>query len=252
VSKPLSGWTVVITRPAGRGVRLVRAVEAAGGKVLRLPTLVIEASPDEEPSLAHLEHINRFDRVIFTSVPAVQHALALQPKGWPMPVWAVGRRTQKELEAGGVQARIPQSGANTEALLAEADLETVAGLRLAIVCAPGGRPLLADSLRQRGAEVTEIYVYRRRLSDPDPDKLTALRQDYYRSILTVTSQQILNGLLKLDQEPGQALTDRPLVVNAERVGELARKLGFTRVVCAGGASVEDMLAALIQALEPEP
>jgi hypothetical protein len=33
---------------------------------------------------------------------------------------------------------------------------------------------------------------------------------------------------------------------------LARKLGFTRVVCADGASVEDMLAALIQALEPEP
>ena len=252
MSKPLSGWTVVITRPAGRGGGLVEAVEAAGGQVLRMPTLVIEASPGDEPSLAHLEHLEGFDQVIFTSVPAVKHALTLKAKGWPMPVWAVGARTGAELEAAGIRARTPQSGANTEALLAEADLENVAGLHLAIICAPQARPLLADSLRRRGAEVTEIHVYRRRAPAPDPETLSALQREYPRSVFTVTSQQILNGLWTLGREQGLALTDRPLVVNAGRVAELARTLGFARLVCAEGASAQSMFAALIQVLEPEP
>ena len=45
-SPPLSGYSILLTRPEGRGAGLVRLLEEAGATVAQIPLLAIDASPE--------------------------------------------------------------------------------------------------------------------------------------------------------------------------------------------------------------
>lgn len=233
----LAGKTIVVTRPLAQAAPLAEAIAALGGQPLVFPLLEISPAADPQPLQAAAARIGDYRLAIFISPNAVDYALPaiLQHGPWPaglIPA-AVGQGTVKVLAAQGVTGCIaPSERFDSESLLALPALaaERVAGRRIAIFRGDGGRELLADTLRERGATVDCIPCYRR--SGPSQGVLPLL--DSWRkgtlAALTVSSSEGLRYLFDLlDAEGRVFLAHTPVFVPHARIAENARALGLRRV-----------------------
>lgn len=78
---PLSGWRVVVTRPAAQAPPLVAALVARGAEVVELATISLEDPADGGAALrAAAREVAGFDWVVFTSANAVAVALRRDPR----------------------------------------------------------------------------------------------------------------------------------------------------------------------------
>ncbi|TVP76126.1 MAG: uroporphyrinogen-III synthase [Thioalkalivibrio sp.] len=205
---------------------------AAGAKVTRFPVIEIQGPNDPGRLGAVLDALSDFDIAVFVSANAVQRVVpaALARGPWParLRVAAIGARTALELQDHGRAADIvPESRFDSEALLQEPALQDLAGHKVVIFRGDGGREHLAETLRDRGAEVTYVEAYRRAIPDLDPEPLESPLKAGAVDAITVTSGESLRNLVAMVSPQGRnALLRTPLVIGATRVAELARELGF--------------------------
>jgi uroporphyrinogen-III synthase len=248
VTAPLDGRVVVVTRPAAQAARFAAIVAADGAWPLLLPTIEIE--PIELDAAARVELApDSFDWTVYTSANAVESALRQLPRPTRSKIAAVGRGTARSLAAHGLKVdAIPATTADSEGLLALDCFADLRGQRVLILKGRGGRPLLREELARRGAGVVTGDVYLRRPATVDPSTLQALRTacDTGTAIVTATSAEVLEGLLRLaPDDASPRLRDAPLLVPGPRVAAAAREQGWRgRIVAA--ASAED--AAMAEAL----
>lgn len=226
----LAGAGVLITRPAHQNAELARRVEQAGGVALCFPGISIAAPEDPDRVAATLKDIDRFDIAVFVSPNAVEALAALLPRGLvPGPrLAAVGRGSARALERhfGRGPDICPEGRYDSEALLELPALREVAGLKVLLVRGNGGRELIAETLRERGAEVAYAEVYRRAGPKWAPRELSALLHAGRVDIATATSGEALGNIVqRLGAEAGHLL-ELPLVVVTERMRGPARRLGF--------------------------
>ncbi|HXH02971.1 MAG TPA: uroporphyrinogen-III synthase [Candidatus Competibacteraceae bacterium] len=244
----LAGLGVLVTRPAHQAEPLCRLIEARGGRAIRCPVMAIEGLPAEQVASA-LKPLRHCQLAVFTSANAVRHALPWLPQPLPPALWlaAIGPATARALaEAGLTPTLSAPPPHNSEALLALPGLQHVAGWRVLIVRGTGGRELLAETLRSRGAEVAVAEVYRRRRPPLDAAALLAHWQRGEIQAVIATSSESLRNLFDLAGKPGQQwLPDTALVVVSERARTLARQLGWRQtVLLADSASDQAIVAAL--------
>ena len=242
----LAGRGVLVTRPRAQAAALCQLIAAAGGRALAFPTIEIEAAGDRESARRLLAE--PADLLFFTSRNAVYYALALFPGG-VLPasprLAAVGKATAEALTAAGrAPDLVPEGRYDSESLLALPELQELGGVRALIVRGEGGRPLLGETLRARGAEVAYAEVYRRVLPEVEP---AALLAGWERDVhfVTATSGEILDNLMRILGEAGrERLLATPLAVVSDRTRLDALRLGFVRVELADRADDP----ALVQAL----
>jgi len=239
----LQGRGILITRPREQAQGLAKLIEAAGGRAILFPAIEIQAVP--------LPNLAEFDLAIFVSPTAVKQALAAMK--WPQraKAAAVGRGTQRELERHGIKGIIaPESGADSEALLAVPELQRVAGRRIVILRGEGGRSLLGDTLAARGARVEYAECYRRVRPQTDSGPLlTAFAKGAVHAV-TVSSAEGLENLLELLGAAGREyLKKTPLFVPHPRIAAEAKRLGLGEA-SVGGASDEEMLERLVAYFRP--
>ena len=248
----LDGRVVLVTRPAAQAETLCRAIEALGGSAVQFPTVEILPARDSEAARQLLAAA--WDVVVFVSRNAVEQALALlepasrQASGTPFGgarLAAVGKATAAAIrEAGLSPALVPDTGFDSEALLELPGLQQVQGWRVLIVRGDGGRPVLAQTLSARGAEVVFAEVYRRAVPRADAAELLPdwqERLDY----VTTTSDAVLTNLVEM--LPASALPwllGLPVAVLSERNAESALKMGFRTVAVATEASDAGLCDAL--------
>ncbi len=205
--------------------------------------LEITAADDPAPLAAAVAALADTSLAIFISPNAVAYALPamLAPGPWPAALTpaAVGQGTVKALAARGVTGCVaPESRFDSEALLELGPLQAaaVAGKRVAIFRGDGGRELLADTLRQRGARVDCVTCYRRL---PPAGGLAELRTAWAAGrldALTVSSSEGLRYLRELcDGADLERLRETPLFVPHARIAETAGSLGLHRVILTGPA-----------------
>jgi uroporphyrinogen-III synthase len=250
-AKPLAGIRVLVTRPAAQAQRLAELIEQAGGEAIRFPALEIVPPRDMTALNRVLADIAHFDLAIFISPNAVVHGLAPRKAHGGMPprmaIAAIGRGTAKALaEAGVGNVILPATGSDSEALLALPQLNDVAGKRIVIFRGEGGRELLGDTLRARGAEVVYAECYRRVRPATDAAPLAARLAAGGLDIVTVTSIQTLNNLHGMLDLPSRGRLRRlPIAVVGNRQAAACRALGWAREpIVAHDASDEAILAAL--------
>jgi uroporphyrinogen-III synthase len=161
---------------------------------------------------------------------------------------AVGQGTLRALAAHGVGGCIaPTERFDSEALLALPELaaERVAGRRIAIFRGDGGRELLADTLRERGASVDCITCYRRSGPSHGLVPLLAAWRGGQLDALTVSSSEGLRYLVDLlDAEGFAFLQKTPLFVPHARIAENARALGLSNILLTDAADA-GILAGLL-------
>lgn len=242
----MRGWYVISTRPLQRHGGLRRAAAALGARVFAISTIELQALPQGPELAAAL----RCDDIIVTSPPAVQfaaapamrRALARRARRW----FAIGAGTAGALRRRGAQEVLwPASGSDSEALLALPGLQSVRGREIGLLTAPGGRGLVAATLRQRGAHVREAHVYRRVARTPRTARLGALAALPAQQALVLTSQEAFTPLWSaLPESSRTRLRASPCLVASDRLATFANALGFSCVLRAASAQPGELLRAL--------
>ena len=251
-SGPLAGRSIVVTRPQAQAAPLVEAIAAAGGRSLIFPLLEISPAADSGALDAAAASFSSYALVVFISPNAVTHALpAILARGpWPAGVMpaAVGPGTVKALAAQGVNGcLVPSERFDSEALLALPELAAsrLLGRKVLILRGDGGRELLADTLKERGATVDCVTCYRRAAPSGDAALLLAAWRAGRLDALTVSSSEALRHLLAMLDDEGRAFLQKtPLFVPHARIAETARGLGLDRIVLTAAAD-SGLLAGLL-------
>lgn len=254
---PLAGLSVLLTRPAGQADKLAATIQNLGGHVTHLPLLAIEPITERtavERLKTSIMALDNYDAAIFISTNAATLGLEWIESYWPqLPVgleaYAVGPGTAEILRQLPWPVHCSDSGVTSEHLLALPGLQDVAGKRIALFRGQGGRELLAETLRERGARVDYLEIYQRRV--PEYSRAAVLKMIEENAIDTViaTSQQILDSfiaLLRVDGDLPQKMRGLRVVVPSQRVREFALAAGFKHVIDASGADDKAVLTSLEQ------
>ena len=246
----LKGITVLVTRPAHQAAPLATAIEAQGARVIRFPVLEISGPADPAALQRAIDALDRFDWAIFISVNAVEWALPaiLARRSWPasVRVAAIGRSSAQELERlGQPPDLVPPRRFCSEGLLELAPMQQVEGQRIVIFRGNGGREYLAETLRERGAEVQYVECYRRALPAADPAELNRAGADI--DVVVVNSGESLRNLYDMVGEQGHGwLLATQLLAVSERMLALAEALGFKkRPLLAANATDQAVLDTLL-------
>lgn len=246
----LQGLHVVVTRPAQQAAAFCQQLQQAGATVIAFPVIAITPVSDSRAAQAVLAQLDSYDAVIFISANAVEHGLALLSAAQRaclqhLTLGAIGKQTAQALQQHGYAVPwLPASGFTSEDFLALPQTQAVAGKRILIVRGVGGRELLAETLRTRGAQVDYVDVYQRSRPAHDPAELKQRHARAELDIIAITSSEGLENLLAMLDYPAW-LYNVPLLVGSQRLLASARQAGFTgTIVIADNPSDAAMMQAL--------
>ena len=247
----MTGWRLLLTRPADESVALAGVLAEAGVFSCSLPLLDIVPIPASDTMREVMQQLNRCCAVIVVSKPAARIAVDLLNQFWPQPPvlkwFSVGAATAQILKDNGLDVDFPVDGDDSEALLELASLrEAIArpDPRVLIMRGEGGREWLAERLRELGASVEYLELYRRGLPQYSPATLPDRIEAEHLNGLVVSSGQGFEHLHRLAGAAWPIMARLPLFVPSPRVAELARAAGAQTVVDCRGASAAALLTAL--------
>ncbi len=253
----LKGVRVLVTRPRDQAENLAHLIEARGGEVIRLPVIEITEPRDTQSLLAIIARLKDFEMAIFISPNAVNRAMnpILARGGLPpaLRVACIGRGSTRALKHFGIEnVIVPPDRFDSEALLELPELQRVAGKHIVIFRGEGGRELLGDTLKARGARIEYAECYRRVRPDTD---MTPLLHRWARGEIDIVSITSVDGLHNLFDMVGQAgqhwLIRTPIIVASERMAEVCRELGFKTEPRVATAAGDEAILEAIQACRDE-
>jgi len=257
-NRPLFGRRIIVTRSREQASELVEMLEERGAVAITAPTIRIAPPHDDAGLRDALAAISSFDWIVFTSANGVDRFISellasgdvRDLKG--VRICTVGPSTASRFQRYGVRVDLTPAEYHGEAVLealqAAGPLE---GKRFLLPRADIAREVLADELREAGADVTEVVAYRTTLAEPErgPD------QDIYRMLLegridavTFTSASTVRNFLQIYGEDQAADLLRGTVVAAigPVTAEAAQQLGITTTVMPERYTIPDLVDALVE------
>ncbi|HEX5755308.1 MAG TPA: uroporphyrinogen-III synthase, partial [Arenimonas sp.] len=141
----------------------------------------------------------------------------------------------------------PQHGANSESLLAMPELQGIAGRTVGLVTAPGGRGVIATTLRERGAALHVAEVYRRQPRQIPSARLdAALRLPPHTALLVSSGEAFDVAWTQWPPALRARLQRQPAVASSPRLRSKLQAQGFVKVRLAEDAQPRSLLAAVSQ------
>lgn len=245
----MSGYRVLVTRPGSQTSVLANLVRRAGGEPILFPTIEIES---RHPPTEQIDRLGRSDMVIFISANAVTYGYPFLQKAGDSEktLVAIGPSTKKALEASGcLDVHGPDDQSSSEILLEHQVTQDVGGLNVCIVRGQGGRETLERCLTERGARVSFLECYQRRLpARGDTESLVETLADT-RSILVVSATSVVGLSNLIEMVPAASrpqLMSRPLVVIGARQKTTALGMGWDGPVLESGAGDHEIVAAIVE------
>ena len=259
-NKPLTGIGIAITRPIDQAKKLSALISEAGGTPILFPLIEITPLADYSQFQAVISDIKDYDWAIFISSNAVQNGMPRLVKAEIPPnlkFAAIGPVTASELQSFGVKDVLTplshvQDGDeskvrfDSESLLTLPEMTNVAGKKILIVRGVGGRDVLAETLKARGAQVTFGECYQRTNPQTNCNLLAQLWAEKKLHGIVVTSSEAMRHLLDLAGD-AEWLRNITLFVNHARIAELPLQMGL-KVLVADALGDEEMLKKLLKHL----
>lgn len=247
--QPLAGLSIAVTRPREQATNLAQRIAQAGGRAILFPLLEVSPVFDSQSLHALIARLHEFNLAIFISPNAVRYGMEaiitaskltsasqlsshnfVPYNALPatLKIATVGQGSVRALRDYGVKNVIaPQDRFDSEALLALPELNQITGWHVVIFRGNGGRELLGDTLKARGAKVEYVTCYQRARPHQDATLLLAANPD----AIIVTSTEALGYLWDLlDNVAKKRLAAVPLFVPHARIAKTAHKLGWSEVV----------------------
>ena len=244
--RPLIGKTVVVTRAREQASGLAERLSAElGAEVVAAPVITTVPLPPEEVD-AGLRPIGDYDLVCVTSQTAIDPLFAaLRRQGADaraLPrVAVIGRATREALSERGIDADVVPERQVAEGLAEALAGEQVEGRRVLVARAAEGRDVVPDTLRERGAEVDVVALYRTVPLPPSRAGIeAAARADY----VTFTSSSTVRYFVEAigDEFPRAAR----VVSIGPATSATARELGLEVHVEAERHDVDGLVDALLE------
>jgi len=253
---PLFGKRVLVSRAPEQAEALCRALEAAGAEPLCVPMVRIVESEKTPELAAALGALPDYDFIAFTSANAVRslaaraRAAGHEPRALSARALCVGPATRAAAAAEGFAlAPLPAPAGDAAALLAAARAALpLAGRRVLWPRAAAAGPALARGLRDAGARVDDVVVYR---TEPAPfaaaELLASLAEGSLHA-LTFASPSAARSFASGMGQNGMAAARGVAVAALGRVtAEALSTLGLPADVVAESPEPEALVAALASA-----
>ena len=245
---------VLITRPEKQGQQLQHSLNEVGIYSLCQPLFYYQQNPHFIDNQRRL-NITTLDIIIFVSEAAVEYAHnALPSEQWMnkrQKIIAVGAKTQSALAKLGYKSTCPLVQ-SSEGILALPMLDekllkkSSSSEKILIVRGNGGRELLAEQLKNRGATVQYIESYRRIWPAFNQRQLAQWQEKKINTII-ITSNALLKRVVNLIDIKDNYWQNTCLwVVASQRIAKSAHKIGLRNIVNANGASSQSIVTTLLK------
>jgi uroporphyrinogen-III synthase len=249
---PLAGVGVIVTRPARQAGAFAQKLAVMGARPIVFSAIVI-LPPDDAAALAAAHAmLSRCYAAVFVSANAAEYGVP--PSAWPADVkaFAPGPGSASALTDLGVpDVQFPAARHDSEGLLALPALADVNGRRIVIFRGDGGRDVLGDTLRARGALVDYVACYRRAPPTAGAQGLAEILRRHEAHALTLTSSEGAGNLCNvLDAGSFAILRSLPAFAPHPRIAAHARELGLDGIETASGDA--GIIAALLQWFAEHP
>ena len=245
--RPLDGISVAVTRARAQASELARRLQELGANVVQAP--VIRVQPTADRRHATLDP-RPYDLICVTSANGVAELFArlddgTHPRGDARAlagttIAAIGPATARALAERGVLADVVPERFVAESLvdaLAEVPVE-----RALIAAARGAREVLANALRERGAEVDVVALYETLAEPLSARALLALSEADY---VTFTSSSTVRHFLQALGEDAALSASTRIVSIGPVTSETLREHGLEPHVETERHDVDGMIDALL-------
>jgi uroporphyrinogen-III synthase len=226
---------ILLTRPGGSEDPLAVVLAERGYRVHAVPTVGTEALE------IGAERLAGFDWIVVTSAAGVAALPILPETRWA----AVGEATASALETRGVHADVVPRVSNAAGIAAA--IPEPEGQRILLARADAAAEDLPRLLRERGAEVVELTVYR--TVEAPAGSAAALAEaitDADLAAIVFASGSAVRGFLGLGGTPAL-----PAITIGPRTTAVARELGFTIAGEAAKQTTLGLADAVVRAIPPE-
>ncbi len=235
---PLTGRTIAVTRARPQASALAARLRELGATVVEAPAIRIESLDVSLPDLSG------YDLLCLTSPNGVKRLFELvrDARGLTGPrIAAIGPGTAAALREAGIEADVVPARSVAEGLVsALADLDV---RRALVVRGEEGRDVLPDSLRERGAEVDVVAVYRT-VAEP-------LSEEARRAALGADDLVFASASAARAFHLGAGTLDGPRIVSIGPATSAAiRELGFEPALEAAEHTPDGIVAALLASGPP--
>jgi uroporphyrinogen III methyltransferase / synthase len=253
-NRPLWGKTAVVTRSRNQASRLVEMLNNAGARCLEMPTIEIMAPADFTPLDAALQHLNRYDWVIFTSANGVtafmdrlfHMGLDVRALG-RAKIAVIGPATGDSLKQYGLMTDVVPKTFQAEGLLEVLTPRLLGGTRILLARAEQARDVLPEGLAGLGMAVDVVPVYRAVPPKSISDEAAGLLEEGRVDILTFTSSSTVHnfaGLVGRDRFQSLA-ADATVASIGPITTETLKEYGITPQIEPAAFTIPALAAAII-------
>jgi len=200
--KPLSGRVILVTRAREQAGAFAALLEAAGARVMLVPTIAIEPPDSWAPLDAAL--VEEHDWVVFTSVNGVamvRRRVEATGRGRALlersRLAAIGPATAAALREWGLTTEVVPGEYVAEGLLDRLRPLVAPGARVLLPRAAETRDVLVRELTAHGAHVTEVAAYRTRAATEHAAALREALADGRVDVVTFTSSSTVRSFCAL-------------------------------------------------------
>ena len=203
-TKPLFGKRVVLTRAQEQAREFSQLLAAYGAEPVEVPTIQIVPPASWQAIDDAMTRLSTYQWLIFTSVNGVRpfmdrlYAAGKDARALAnLRLCAIGPRTAQELGVHGLTPDIIPIEYQAEGVIAGLAHVGIRGSRILIPRAEVAREILPDHLRELGATVEVIPVYRTIAPAVDVASLTQQLHDGQIAVVTFTSSSTVRNFMEL-------------------------------------------------------
>ncbi len=260
-NRPLFGKTIVVTRARAQAGDLVKQLSDLGAECLECPTIRVTPPDDIGPLDAAVNSVADYDWIIFTSVNGVirffdrLNELGLDTRALGrIRTAAIGPSTAEKMAAYGLKTDVLPDSYRAESVVAAFENRDMHGKKVLIPRALDARPILPEKLRESGALVTEVPVYKTVFADQNADRLIKRLGEKSVHLVTFTSSSTAANFRKLLPEDETLMKSLMEGVKTASIGpitsETAENMGFNVDITARTYTIPGLCEAILNHYRP--
>lgn len=252
---PLAGRTAVVTRTLEQSGALARPLAAMGANVLAFPVIETVDPEDWAPADRAIAALADYSWIVLTSTNAVDRFFGrLEHAGLNIlalgaaRIAVVGSGTARHLADHGIEPDLIPAEFRGEGLVqAFRELGAGPGWRVLIPRALDAREILPDALREMGAQVDVVPVYRTVRAQPDLEIVDMLGGGKV-DMVTFTSPSTFTSFISLVEGLGVDIPSLMAGIVSASIGPVTsdamRERGFEPTIEAAESTVPGLVAAI--------
>jgi uroporphyrinogen III methyltransferase / synthase len=256
--RPLFGKRIVVTRSVEQAGELIEMLEERGAEAIPAPTIRIAPPDDPSPLEEACAEAGTFDWIVFTSGNAVDsfmdRLLAVSDvrelKG--VRICTIGPSTASRLARYGIRVDLTPPEFRAEAVVeALRATGSVKGRRFLLPRADIARDVLADELRNAGADVVDVAAYRTMPVSPEqdggPDIYRMLLDRQIDAVTFTSASTVQNFVAMLGKDQAVDLLGATVVASIGPVtAEAAQQLDIATQVMPARYTIPDLVDAIVE------